>query len=88
MRHCCLVDADVEVIAELQERFPCKLGSIVGDDGVGHPKMVDDVAEESGGLRRCELGNWSGLDPFGELIHHHKQVGAAARCFLDGPDQV
>jgi hypothetical protein len=36
----------VEFVAELQE-FPAReLGPVVGDDGVWHSKMVDDVSEE------------------------------------------
>lgn len=42
---------DVEVIVELQERFPHKLGLVVSDDGVGHPKTVHYVTEESCDLR-------------------------------------
>jgi hypothetical protein len=36
----------VVVVAELQEFFVGKLGAIVGDDGVRHPELVDDVSEE------------------------------------------
>jgi hypothetical protein len=45
--HYCPVDPDVEVITELQERFSRKLGLVIDDDGDGHPKPIDDVAEES-----------------------------------------
>jgi hypothetical protein len=57
VRHRCLDGMDVEIITELQERFSCKLSPFIGDDGVGHREMVDDVAEESCSLRRCELVN-------------------------------
>lgn len=64
------------------------MGAIIGDDGVGHPKLVDDVAEGGCGLRRHEFGNWPGLNPLVELINYHKQVAAALGRFLEGPDQV
>jgi hypothetical protein len=38
------VHADVVVVAKLQEVSVGKLGAIVNDDGVRHPKPVDDVS--------------------------------------------
>jgi hypothetical protein len=38
--------ADVVVVAKLQEFSAGKLGPIVGDDGVWHPKPVDDVRKK------------------------------------------
>jgi hypothetical protein len=41
------VDANVEVVAEIEEWFSCELSSIISYDGVGYPESIDDVAEES-----------------------------------------
>jgi hypothetical protein len=58
----------VELVAELQELSGRELGPVVGDDGVGHSKPVDDVDEERYGLRRPEIRDGAHLDPFGELV--------------------
>jgi hypothetical protein len=42
----CSVHTDVVVVAKLQELSAGKLGAIVGDDGVRHSKLVDDVSEK------------------------------------------
>jgi hypothetical protein len=34
------------IVAELQEFYAGELGAVVGDDGVRHPKPVDDVGKE------------------------------------------
>jgi hypothetical protein len=44
------------------------LGLIVGYDGVGHSKVVDDVGEECYGLLRPEIRNGVYFDPLGELV--------------------
>jgi hypothetical protein len=69
MRYGCPVHADVEFVAELQELPSRELGHVVGDDGVGHSKAVDDVGEERHGLLCPEICNGAHLDPFGELIY-------------------
>jgi hypothetical protein len=55
MRNCRPVHVDVVLVAELQEFPACKLGPIIGDDGVGHPEPVDDVGEERHGLLCPEI---------------------------------
>jgi hypothetical protein len=52
MRHGRPIDADVELVAELQELSARELGPVVGDDGVRDPEPVDDVGEERHGLLR------------------------------------
>ena len=37
---------DVVVVAKRQELFAGELRTVVGDDGVGDPKPVDNVSEE------------------------------------------
>jgi hypothetical protein len=37
---------NVMVATEAQELFPCELGAIVCDNGVGDPEAMDDVCEE------------------------------------------
>jgi hypothetical protein len=40
------IHADMVIVAELQEFYAGELGAVVGDDGVRHPKPVDDVGKE------------------------------------------
>jgi hypothetical protein len=68
MRHDRPIDADVELVAELQEFSAHKLGSVVGDDGVRHPEPVDDVGEEHHGLLCPEIRDRAHLDPLGEFV--------------------
>lgn len=78
----------VEVIVELQQGLPSKLGVVVGDEEVGHLESIDDVKEDGGGLQQCELGDRLSLDPLSELVHCHRLVGTTLRCLLEGPDQI
>jgi hypothetical protein len=41
---------------------------VVGDDGVRHPELMDDVGEERYDLFRPEVCDRVHLDPFRELI--------------------
>lgn len=66
------VDADVEVVTKTKERLTRELSSVVGDDGVRHPKPINDVSEERSGLCRSDLGDGLCLDPFGELVHGYE----------------
>jgi hypothetical protein len=69
MRHGCPIDADVELVAELQE-FPAgELGPGIGDDGVGHLEPVDDFGEERHGLLCPEIHDRAHLDPLGEFVY-------------------
>jgi hypothetical protein len=45
MRHGRPIDADVELVTELQELSARELGPVVGDDGVRDPEPLDDVGE-------------------------------------------
>jgi hypothetical protein len=85
--HCGPIDANVEVVAELQE-LSRELGSVVGYDGVGYPEPVDDASEESSGFRRPNLHDRLGPDPLRELVHRHEQVGATPRRLFERPNQV
>jgi hypothetical protein len=58
----------VELVAELQELPASILRPVVGDDGIRHPELVDDVGEERHSLLRPEIHDWAHLNPFGELI--------------------
>jgi hypothetical protein len=40
------IHADVVLVTELQELPTSELGPIIGDDGIRHPELVDDVSEE------------------------------------------
>jgi hypothetical protein len=59
----------VELVTELQELSAREFGPIVGDDGVGHSKPVDDVSEERYGLLRPWIRDRAYLDPLGELVY-------------------
>jgi hypothetical protein len=86
--YCHPIDSYVEVIVELKEQFPSKLGPVVDNDGVRYPEAVDVVAEENSGFRRFEFSNWCGLDPFGEFIHRHEEVGVTPERLFERLDQV
>jgi len=70
------------LIAEVQELFAGELSAVVDDDGIGNPKPVDDVGEEKDGLLGADVGDGSSLDPFGELVDGHQQVGVPPFCLL------
>jgi len=73
---------DVMPIAEDQELFASELSAVVGDDDVGDPKPVDDVSEEKDGLLEMDVGDGSSLDPFGEFVDGHQQMGVPPFCLL------
>jgi hypothetical protein len=58
----------VKLVAELQELPAGELGPVVGDYGVRHPKLVDDVSEERHGLLCPEVRDRAHLDPLGKLV--------------------
>jgi hypothetical protein len=63
------IDADVELVTEILELSARELGPIVGDDGVRHSKLVDDVGEERYSLLRPQIHDRAHLDPLGELVY-------------------
>jgi hypothetical protein len=63
------------LIAEVQELFAGELSAVVGDDDVGDSKPMDDVGEEKDNLLGADIGDGSSLDPFGELVNGHQQMG-------------
>jgi hypothetical protein len=63
------IDANVELVTELQELSARELGPVVSDDGVGHSKPVDDFGEECHGLLYPEVHNRAHLDPLAELVN-------------------
>jgi len=63
------------LIAEVQKLLAGKLSVVVGDDDVGNPKPVDDVGEEKDSLLGADVGDGSSLDPLGEFVDGHQQVG-------------
>jgi hypothetical protein len=62
----------VELLAELQELSARELGPVVGDDGVGHSKPVNDVGEERYGVLRPEIRDWAHLNLLGKLVDGDK----------------
>jgi hypothetical protein len=87
VRHGRPIHADVKLVAELQELPADELGPVVGDDGVRHPKPVDDVGEERHRLLCPEICDRAHLDPLGKLVDGNQQVGVAPGCFSQGPDE-
>ena len=68
-------------IADVQELFAGELSAVVGDDDVGNPKPLDDVGEEKDGLHGADVCDGSSLDPFGEFVDGHQQMGVHP-CYL------
>ena len=60
------------IIAKFEEFFLREICAIVRDDGVRHPKAVDDVLEESCSLRRFDRRDRPCFDPFCELVYGDK----------------
>jgi hypothetical protein len=58
----------VELVTELQEFSARELGPVVGDDGVGHSKAMDDIGEERHRLLCPEIRNGAYLYPLGKLV--------------------
>jgi hypothetical protein len=75
-------------VAEVQEPFAGELCAVVGDDDVGDPKPVDDVGEEKDVLLRADVCDGSSLDPFGEFVDGHQQMGLSSCRFLERPHEV
>jgi len=77
VRHGGPVDLDVEFVTELKEVTVGELNTVIGYNGVRHPKPVDDIAKKWG--RICCLERCDGLsfDPIGELVDGDEQVGEA-----------
>jgi hypothetical protein len=67
----------VEFIAKLQE-FPAReLGPVVGDDGIGHSKAMDDVREKRHCVLCPEIRNGAHLYPLGKFVDCDQQMGEA-----------
>ena len=49
---------------------------------------MDDVEEEQHSLLRLDHGDWSGFDPFCELVYGDKQVGVAPERLFERPNQI
>ena len=79
---------DVVVIVEHQELVAGELCPIVSDDGVRNPEPMDDVHEEQHRLLGFDLIDRASLDPFGELIDRHQQMGVAPGGLLQRPNHV
>jgi hypothetical protein len=72
----------VVVVAELQELSTGELHTVVGDDGIRNPKVVDDIREEQHCMLGLDFGDGVSLDPLGELVHGDEQVRVAPGCLL------
>ena len=78
----------MEAVAERQELLARELGAVVGDNRVRDPEPEDDVGEELDCLLGFDLADGSSLDPFGELVDRHQQVGEAPGRPLQRTDEV
>jgi len=69
-------------ITEVQELFVGELGAVVSDDDVGYPEPVDNISEEKDGLLRANVRDGSSLNPFGEFVDGHQQMGVSSCHFF------
>ena len=69
----------MEAVAERQEFLACELGAVVGDDRVRDPEPEDNISKEQNSLLGSNLADGSSLDPLGEFIDCHQQVGIALK---------
>ena len=65
-----------------------ELGAIVGDDRIRDPEPEDNVSKEQNGLLGSNLADGSSLDPLGEFVDCHQQVGEAPGRLLQRADEV
>jgi hypothetical protein len=65
----CPVNLAPVPVSEIQELLAREVGAVVGDDGVGLTKPVDDVKKKLDGLLGARLDDWFCFNPFGELVH-------------------
>jgi hypothetical protein len=65
------VHPNVIVNTEIQELLVGELGAIVGDDGVGDPKLENNVRDETHHLLGADFGQGPCLDPHSEFIDHN-----------------
>ena len=78
------IDPNVLFIVESNEFLAGELCAVVYDDGVRYFDAMDDVEEEQHSLLRLDHGDWSGFDPFCELVYGDKQVGVAPERPFEG----
>ena len=71
------VHAYMVAVTERQELLARELGAVVGDDRIRDPEPEDNISEEQNSLLGLCLADGSSLDPLGELVHCHQQVGVA-----------
>jgi hypothetical protein len=83
-----LVLPDVVVTTEIKELLLGEVDVVVGDDGVGEPKTLNNVLDKTQCLLGANFSQGSCLDPLSELVDHDKQVGQAPRHFLEGPQRI
>src|SRR5688572_17943419 len=88
MSHGGPVHPDVVILAKIQEFSTGELGAVVGDDGVGDPKAMDDVGEERHRLLGPDAVQRSDLDPLREFVDGDQQVRVAPGRLLQGTDEV
>jgi len=88
MRHSRPVHTYVEAVVECQEFLARELGAVVGDDRVRDPEPEDDVGKEQNGLLGFNLADGASLDPLGEFVDCHQQVGEAPGRLLQRTEEV
>jgi hypothetical protein len=71
----CPIDPDPVSFCKILKILACEVGSVVGDDGIGHAKPVDDVQEKLDSFLGINRSDWFCLYPFGELVDCDKKVG-------------
>ena len=88
VRHSRPVHAYVVAVAERQEFLARELGAVVGDDRIWDPEPEDNVSKEHNSLLGSNLADGSSLDPLGEFVDCHQQVGVAPGRLLQRANEV
>ena len=88
VRHGGPIDANVVLLAKLEELLSGELRVIVHDDGVWDPKAMDDVKEEQHDLLGFDRGDRLSFYPLCKLVYGDKQVGVAPRHFFERSNQI
>jgi hypothetical protein len=82
-----LVHLDVVIITEIKELLLGELGAVVSD-GVGDPKIENNVLDKTHCLLGANFSQGPCLDPLSKLVDSDKQVSQAPEHFLEGPQKI
>jgi hypothetical protein len=78
-----IIDLDSCICTKVSKLSCSGLGSIIGDYIIGDVKLAHDLTDEFHSLGSCYRGCQLCFDPFGELVHHYKDVCESTFSFLE-----